>query len=256
MFTLSLVFELTKRDFSERFAGSVLGSLWALIWPLVNLIIYLIVFSRVMGARLPGVSDVYAYGIYLAAGLIPWTAFSGSISRSSSAFLDKKHLISKLRISLPSLSLYIMLSETVTFVFSMIFFFVFLFFTDYRFNTNLLLIPFIYYLQQVFAFGFGLLAATLTVFIRDLKEIIGVILQFWFWFTPIVYVREILPDFVRSIMIYNPAYVIIESYQRIFVFMDSPSYKSLILLTLLTHFLVLISYLTFRSLEKDVRDFL
>lgn len=256
MFNASLVWELTKRDFTERFAGSVLGSLWALIWPLVNLVIYIIIFGKLMGGRLPGNSNIYSYSIYVTVGLVPWIALSGSISRCSSVFLDKKHIVSKIRISLPALLLYINLSETITFLFSIGFFFLFLLFTNYTFNGNMILIPYIYYLQQLFTFGVGLLAATLTVFIRDIKEIIGVVLQFWFWFTPIVYVREILPDMVKKIMLFNPAYVIIESYQRIFVFNDEPSYRSLILLTLFTHIMVLIAYLVFRVLEKDVRDFL
>ena len=50
----SSLWDLTKRDFSERFAGSVLGAIWALIWPLVNLTIYIVIFGRFMGARLPG----------------------------------------------------------------------------------------------------------------------------------------------------------------------------------------------------------
>lgn len=256
MFNVSLVWELTKRDFSERFAGSLLGAVWALIWPLVNLLIYIVIFGKMMGGRLPGASNVYAYSVYLTVGLVPWAAFAGAISRCSNVFLEKKHLISKINISLPSLLIYIILSETVTFIFSMVFFFIFLLLTDYQFNLNIFLVPFIYYLQQLLTFGIGLLAATLTVFIRDVKEIVGVVLQFWFWFTPIIYVRDILPEVIEKILVFNPAYILVESYQRIFVFNDDPSYRSLMALTLLTHVLVMISYLIFRSLEKDVRDFL
>lgn len=256
MFNTSLVLELTKRDFSERFAGSILGALWALIWPLVNLLIYIVIFGKMMGGRLPGSSDVYSYTIYVTVGLVPWTALAASISRCSSVFLEKKHLLSKINISFPSLLIYIILSETITFVFSMAFFFIFLLLTNYQFNINILIIPYIYYLQQLFTFGVGLLAATLTVFVRDIKEIVGVILQFWFWFTPIIYVREILPEIIKKLLVFNPAYIIIEAYQRIFVFNDDPSYRSLIALTVLAHILVVFSYVIFRSLEKDVRDFL
>jgi lipopolysaccharide transport system permease protein len=209
-----------------------------------------------MGAQLPGKSSIYAYSIYVSVGLLPWVAFANSISRATSVFLDKKPLISKIPLSLPSLLIYIILSETITFIIAIVFFFGFLFFTGYNFNSNLMLLPYIYFLQQLFAFGFGLLAATFTVFIRDLKEIIGIVLQFWFWFTPIVYVREILPEAVKKIIMYNPAYIIIEAYQRIFVFNDAPSYKSLITLTILTHCLIFIAYVLFRRLEKDVRDFI
>lgn len=256
MFSANLVWELTKRDFSERFAGSVLGSLWALIWPLVNLLIYIIIFGKLMGGRLPGKSNIYAYSIYVSVGLIPWNAFAGAISRGSNVFFEKKHIITKIKVSLPSLLIFINLSETITFLFSMGFLFIFLLLTGYKFNINLLLVPFIYYLQQLFVFGFGLLAATLTVFIRDIREIIGVILQFWFWFTPIVYIQDIVPDFVKKLLVYNPAYIIIESYHRIFVFNDTPSFKSLIILTILVHVMIILSYLIFRILEKDIRDFI
>ena len=252
----SFIIEITKRDFAERFAGSVLGSLWAIIWPVVNLFIYIVIFGKLMGARLPGSSEMNAYGIYLAAGLIPWVAFSGTISRCASVFIDKKHIITKINTSLPSLLFHINLSETITYLLSMLLFFVFLVFQDYSFHTNLLLVPFIYYLQQLLAFGLGLIAAVLTVFIRDVREITGVILQLWFWFTPIVYVFDILPGFVKNVLVYNPAYTIIQSYQRIFVFNDFPPFNSLVILTVITHFLLFFSYVLFRYLEKDIRDFL
>lgn len=252
----SFVIEITKRDFKERFAGSVLGALWVIIWPLVNLFIYIVIFGKLMGARLPGTSDVNAYGIYLAAGLIPWMAFTGTINRSASAFIDKKHIITKTNISLTSLLLHINLSEIITYLLSMLFFFVFLTFQCHSFHKSLLLLPFIFYLQQFLAFGLGIFAGVLTVFIKDVREITGVILQLWFWFTPIVYVFDILPDFVKKLLVYNPACTIIRSYQRIFVFNDYPLFSSLVVLTVITHLIVFLSYVLFRYLEKDIRDFL
>lgn len=256
MLSLVLIWELTKRDFLERYTGSILGFLWAFLWPLVNISIYIIIFGKIMGGRLPGSSDLYAYSIYVTVGLLPWAALSSTIARSTSVFLDKKHLISKIKISLPSLLLYISLSETITFLISMLFLFAFLLWNDFTFNQNFFLLPFVYYLQQLFAFGFGLMTATLTVFIRDIKEFVGVILQFWFWFTPIVYVPEILPDAVKKIMVFNPAYIIVDAYHRIFVFEGDPPYNLLIILTIITHLMIFVSYILFRTLEKDVRDFL
>ncbi len=256
MINLSLVLELTKRDFTERFAGSVLGFWWSFIWPLANLFIYLVIFGQLMGARLPGASNIYSYGVYLSAGLIPWTALANALSRSSAVFLDKRHLITKIRLSLPSLLLYVILSETITFLITLALFFVFLLFTHWPLTRHLVLLPFVYYLQCLFVFGLGLLFATLTVFLRDLRELVGILLQFWFWFTPIVYVRDILPTFVQHLLVFNPAYIIIEAYQRLFVFQDAPSIRALVVFTLFVHALILVSYGVFRYLEKDLRDFL
>ncbi|MCG7853796.1 MAG: ABC transporter permease [Methanosarcinaceae archaeon] len=252
----ALIWELTKRDFSERFAGSLLGSTWAMIWPLVSLFIYIVIFGRVMGGRLPGNSALYSYGVYVAAGLIPWVAFAGTVGRSSSLFLEKRHIISKINISLPSLLLYVNLSETITFLISIGLLFVFLSFGQNNIGMEVVLLPYVFYLQQLFAFGIGLLAATLTVFVRDLKEVVGIVLQLWFWFTPIVYVQEILPDMVKKVIVFNPSYVLIEAYHKIIVFGDAPPLKGLIVMTVLTHGLVAFSYFTFRNLQKDLRDFL
>lgn len=252
----SFIIEITKRDFAERFAGSVLGSLWAVIWPLVNLFIYIVIFGKIMGARLPGTSEVNAYGVYLAAGLIPWTAFSTTISRSASVFVDKKHIISKVNTSLPSLLVHLQLSEAITWFISMAVFFAILGIQGHMFHRSLFLLPFLYYLQQLLALGIGLFAAVLNVFIRDVREITGVILQLWFWFTPIVYTADILPEFVQKILACNPVFYIIQAYQGIFVFDAYPSFRALLVLTLITHVFLFFSLMLFRCLEKDIRDFL
>ncbi len=253
---ISYIMEITRRDFAERFAGSVLGSLWTIIWPMVHLFIYIVIFGKVMGARLPGTSQMNAYGIYLAAGLIPWTAFAATITRSASVFLEKKHIITKVNTSFSSLLLHINLSETITYGITMLVFFIILAFQDYTFHRSFWLIPFLYYLQQLLALGLGLFAAILNVFIRDVREITGVVLQLWFWFTPIVYIPEILPSVLQKLMAYNPAYVIITSFHRIFVFNDYPPFRALVLLTVITHAVLFFSFLMLRYLEKDIRDFL
>ena len=253
---ISFILELTKRDFTERFAGSVLGSLWAIIWPLVNLSIYIIIFGKMMGGRLPGTSDMHAYGVYLAVGLIPWTCFSSVIARSASVFLDKKHIITKVNTSLPSFLIYINLSETITFLISMGILFVFLISQGYEFHSRLLFLPFLYCLQQFLAMGIGLFVASLTVFMRDFREMTGVVLQLWFWFTPIVYLFDILPGMVKRVVVFNPAFILIESYHKIFVFNTNPSIRSLMILSGISVVIGCFSYFMFRYLEKDIRDFL
>jgi len=254
---LSFVLELTKRDFSERFAGSVLGAIWNFIWPLVQLFIYIIIFGKFMGGRLPGNSEVYAYGVYVASGLIPWTSFSNTIARTSKVFLDKKHIISKVNVSLPSLPIFINLSETITFCITLLFLFIVVAITGPEIEPRMLvLLPFIYYVQQVFALALGTLAGIFTVFLRDLGEVVGIALQLWFWFTPIVYISGILPELAQKLLICNPAYILIQSYHQIFVFHDFLPYTKLILLSVMAHCLLALAYFSLRFLEKDVRDFL
>lgn len=253
---MSLLIELTKRDFADRYSGSMLGTFWAFIWPFVNIFIYTVIFAKVMSAKLPGVPSTYSYGIHLMAGIIPWVAFANTVSRSSTVFVDKKNLISKIRVSLPSFPLYIVISESITFVITLFLYIMFLILSGTSLSKAIILVPFIYIVQQIFAYSMGYCIAIFHVFIRDLKEITAIVLQVWFWFTPIVYVYDILPDFAKKLVGYNPAYLFVKAYQDIFVHKAVPNLNHLMYLTLLGHIILLFGYLTFKMLEKDVRDFL
>jgi lipopolysaccharide transport system permease protein len=251
-----LLIELTKRDFVDRYNGSILGLLWAFIWPIVNMLVYIVVFSKIMGAKLPGNSPLHGYGIYLIAGLTPWIAFTNTIARTSTLFVDKKHLITKIRLSLPTLPLTVVLSETITFIITMGFYIGFLLITGSPIYKTIILLPFIYMAQQILAYSLGFLVAILHVFIRDLKEVVGITIFVWFWANPIVYVKDILPEFMQKLLVFNPTYWFIDAYQAIFIFNRMPDFNLLFYLVFLGHFILLLSYILFKKLEKDVRDFL
>jgi lipopolysaccharide transport system permease protein len=253
---LSLIFELTKRDFIERYSGSALGFLWSFIYPLINILIYMIIFGNLMGARLPGMSSMWGYGVYLISGLIPWTAFANTVTRSSTVFLDKKNIITKIRIDLPNLPLFIVFSETITFVVTFAIFLGILLITGYTFSPYLIFIPIIYLIQQTFAYSLGFFLAMIVVFLRDLKEVVIIGFQIWFWFTPIVYVFEILPPLAQQILFWNPALAFISAYHDIFILHKMPSFLYLSILLIISIVLIIIDFLIFRKLEKDIRDFI
>ncbi len=81
-------------------------------------------------------------------------------------------------------------------------------------------------------------------------------MQLWFWFTPIIYVVAILPDFAQKLMVLNPMFYIVDAYHNIFVYSTYPVFKPLVILTIISHLFLALSYMTFRYLEKDIRDFL
>jgi lipopolysaccharide transport system permease protein len=256
MMSLGLLIELVRRDFTERYVGSVLGLWWSFLWPLVNIFIYTVIFSQVMGAKIKGISSSYSYGLYLASGLIPWTAFSSSILRISNIFLEKRHIITKVPIPLLILPLVVVLSETITFVISMSFFVIVLIFLGIK-PTDLFCLTIVAYVfQQIFAYALGLFFAVLNVFIRDIKEVVSILIQIWFWFTPIVYVLDILPEKVKDFVNANPAYAFIQIYQKVLVTRETINFNTFFLAALISLIVLVISILVFKKLEKDIRDFL
>jgi len=252
----NLLIALTKRDFVDRYSGSIFGVGWAFISPLVNILIYTLIFSQVMNARLPGVTGGWSYSIYLVSGLIPWLAFSNTVARASTVFLDQKHIITKVNISLLRLPVFIVLSETITFVITMGIFLVFYLLSGNSLCWALLVLPFIYLIQQIFAFSIGFIIAQLAVFIRDLKELTGICLQLMFWFTPIVYVVSIVPQGLASLITYSPVYQFINVWQSVFVYHTIPDLTGVMVVAVLAHVLLALGFLMYRALEKDIRDFL
>ncbi len=252
----SLLIEFTKRDFVERYTGSLLGTSWAFIRPLVDILIYTLVFSKIMTAKLGGIESPYSYSIYLIAGIIPWTAFANTIMRTTTSFSEKKGIISKMNLSLLRFPSFILFSEVITYAITLLFYFIFLAASGHGFSKFLLLLPLIFLAQQILAYSLGIFFAVLNVFFKDFKELVGVLIQLWFWLTPIVYVENILPDFAKTLMIFNPAYLFVSSYHSIFAYQQAPPVNYLLWLTLLSHAFALISYTLFKFLEKDVRDFL
>jgi lipopolysaccharide transport system permease protein len=252
----SLIIELAKRDFIERYSGSALGFIWSFIYPLINILIYMVIFGSLMGARLPGMTSVWGYGIYLIAGLVPWTAFANTVTRSSTVFLDKKNIISKIHVDLSTLPLFILLSETITFFVTFVIFLLILLITGFVFTPLLLLVPVVYVIQQVFAYSLAFFLAMFVVFLRDLKEVVTIGFMMWFWFTPIVYVYEILPTAVQQFLLWNPMLPVISAYHDIFVYQRIPSFYYLTIVLMISIMLIVLDYAIFKKLEKDIRDFI
>ena len=201
-------------------------------------------------------STVWGYGVYLIAGLVPWTAFANTVSRASTVFLDKKNIISKIHVDLPTLPLYIVLSESITFIVTIIIFIIILAFTGFPFTPYLFLIPILYLIQQVFAYALGFFLAIVVVFLRDLKEVVSIGFQIWFWFTPIVYTFDILPQFAQQILIWNPMLSVVSAYHDIFVYQKMPSFFYLALVLVMSLVMIILDYGIFKKLEKDIRDFI
>lgn len=249
--------ELTRQDYMERFGGSALGSLWVFIWPLVQLFIYLIIFGKFMGGRLPGNSAIYAYGIYLASGLIAWTSFANTLTRTSRMFIDKRHIITKVRIHLLVFPLFICLSETVPFLFSVFALSLVAIASGWGPGLgDIALICFVYYVIQVFAASMGLICAIFTIFLKDLSEVVSISIQLWFWFTPIVYVKEILPAWAQGYLALNPVAHLIGAMREVYGYGNGLDWQGLLLVASAAHALLGLSLFLQKRLERDIRDFL
>ncbi len=110
------------------------------------------------------------------------------------------------------------------------------------------------FVEIVFAMGLGLLLGTLNVFFRDMGQMTTIMLQLWFWSTPIVYPLSVLPEWAKNIIVYNPMTALIASYQTIFVNQQWPAWQNLIPTLIFTFFTLAMGLTLFYKRSPEMVD--
>ena len=247
-----------RNELVTKFVRSKLGGLWILINPLSQVAIYSLILSNVLAAKIPGVETTYSYAIYLMAGLLAWNLFSEIMTRCLNLFVENGNLMKKMsfpKITLPVIALGSSLLNNVLLFIAMMFIFVML---GHSFSMVLLwLIPFTI-LLAILALSLGLILGIFNVFLRDLAQVIPIVLQVWFWFTPIVYPISIIPEkYHQWLMILNPMFSITNAYQTIIVYDKAPSLDSgLVMVIVVTLMSLALSLFLFRQATEEMADVL
>lgn len=245
---------MVRREFRARYLNSLLGTTWAVLNPLAMIVIYTVVFAQVMRPRLPGVDDSLAYSFYLCAGVLPWVYFSELLTRSVTAFLEFGPLLKKVsfpRLTLPAI---VLMTSTVNFAIIFALFLAVLLIAG-RFPGWAVLgfLPLLA-VQQAFALGIGFLLGTLNVFYRDVAHAIGVALQFWFWFTPIVYTVNVLPDSLSGLFRLNPMTALVSAYQDIVLHAAWPEWSRFRLHAVGAVVVLALGVAAVRALSSEITD--
>jgi lipopolysaccharide transport system permease protein len=243
-----------RREFQIRYTGSVLGVAWNVLNPLAMILIYTVIFSEVLRARLPGGTDGLAYGTYICSGLLTWGLFTEIVLRSLTVFIDNGNLLKKSNFPRICLPVVVVLSSLVNFAIIYSLFLGFLVVTGRFPGWLAIAAPAILLLQVTLAAGLGVLLGTLNVFFRDVGQTMGLVLQFWFWLTPIVYPPATLPAHLRPWLALNPMVPIIAAYQGIYVRHEGPVWSSLGVPAVVAITVALVGYAVFRRHSAEMVD--
>lgn len=206
-----------RRDLEARYKGSVLGNLWPLLNYTSQLLIYTYVFSIVLKVKLSlkGLPpNNLTFGLWLFAGLLPWIAFTSGLIPATGSVVGQPNLVKKVVFPLGLLPLVPILSAFIESAFGLIALIVLVAVTSQTLHTTLALLPLVWLTQLLFTAGLGYLAAGLTVFLRDVPQTVGIILNLWFYLTPIVYPMSAIPAQWRGWVFWlNPVAAIAEVYR-------------------------------------------
>ena len=208
---------LVQRDLEARYKGSILGNLWPLLNQLAQLLIYTYVFSVVLKVKLTLKTlpeNNFTFGLWLFAGLLPWIAFSSGLIQSANSVVGQPNLVKKVVFPLGLLPLIPILSAFIESSFGLMVLIFFVAFTSHTLHPTLVLLPLIWIPQLLLTAGLGYFAAGFTVFIRDIPQTLGVLLNIWMYLTPIIYPATSIPQAWRNWVFWlNPLTAIVEVYR-------------------------------------------
>ncbi len=248
------IFANVKRDFHARYRNTQFGFAWTILHPLAMILIYTVIFAELMKPALPGHDSKFAYSIYLCSGVLTWDFFSELLSRSVGIFVQNANLIKKISFPRLCLPIIVIISSFIHFAIVMGLFVAFLIVSgNFPDMAILAFFPLLVILVG-FSVGLGILLGIINVFYRDVEQIMGIVLQFWFWLTPIVYVTKTLPDFVAAIMEWNPMWPIIRAMHSIFLDGRFPAWQNLIYPAVLASILLYMGMFAFWKLSGEIVD--
>lgn len=209
-----VIIELTKQDFRSKYLGSYLGLVWAFVNPTVTILIFWFVFQ--VGFKSSPIQE-YPFILWLVSGIVPWFFFVDSVSAATNSIIEKSYLVQKVVFRVSILPIIKILSALLIHLFFLVFMVVM--FQIYGHRPQLYNLQAGYYLfaMIVFVLGLSWFTSSLIIFLRDVGQIVSIVLQFGFWLTPIFWSLNMLPKKYQTLMKLNPVYYIIEGYRDSFI---------------------------------------
>ena len=193
-----LVFNMVSRNLKLKYRRSVFGLFWTLLNPLALTFIYYFVFKVVMRVQLPH------YLVFMLAGVLPWNFFAQSVVEGMESIVGSFGLISKAPIPVQVFPFVATLTNFVTLLLATPILIGAIFVTGVPVAAGCLL--YLIYCGMLFfiAYGVALILAIAFVYLRDLRHIVGLAIQLWFYGTPVIYAETMIPAKYHWVLYANP----------------------------------------------------
>jgi lipopolysaccharide transport system permease protein len=207
-----LILVLTNKEIKIRYKNTFLGYLWSIANPLAFAFVFYIAFKVVMRIEMEN------YTLFLIAGLFPWQWFSNSINVSPLIFLGNASIIKKVNFPRNIIPLATVLQDMLHFILSIPVIVIFLFIYHKSPSATWVYgIPLLLSIQLLLIYGLPLLISSLNLFFRDLEKLVALLITFVFYFTPIIYPENMIPERLRYLINFNPLAPLMICWRNIFL---------------------------------------
>jgi lipopolysaccharide transport system permease protein len=204
-----LLYFLAWRDVKVRYKQTAIGALWALLQPFLTMVVFTVIFGNLMGVETQG----SPYPVFSYAALLPWTFFSGALSRSGNSLVFDANLISKVYFPRLILPFAAVLSMLVDFAIAFLILVGMMFYYGIYPGITVFILPLFLVLAFLTALGSGLWLSALNVKYRDITYVIPFMVQFWLFLTPIAYPISLIPERWQLLYSLNPMVSVVEGFR-------------------------------------------
>lgn len=240
-----MIISLVKRDLRGRYKGSALGFAWTFINPLLQLAVYTMVFSIIMRN---GIEDYY---LYLFVALIPWLFFSACLSGAGGCIRGQADMVKKIYFPRAVIPLSYTISNFVNMLLSLIVVFVVVLISGKPINVGALcLLPLIMVIEFFICLGITLIVSAVSVFMRDVEYVMGILAMAWQFATPVMYGLESVPAVLVPYFNLNPMTSVIVAYRDILYYGQFPELSTLLSAIVFGILMTVIGSLVFEKLQR------
>ena len=218
-----LIWALALKELRVRYKRSVLGFVWALLNPLLMMLVLTLVFGTLMRFSIPH------YSIFLLSMLLPWTFFSQSLAYSVESIVANGELLKKVRVAKLVFPVAALVSNIINFLLSLIPLLLLIGVLRFPIHWTWLYLPLPMLGLFLFTLGTAFFFATINVYYRDVTHIIQIVLQAWFYFSPIIYSLEFVPAHYRWLFRLNPLLYVLNGFRLSIYYGMLPQLQSVVM---------------------------
>lgn len=246
--SLRIFWEIAISDFKLRYNNSILGYLWTLIKPLMLFGILYVVFSFFMRFEIDN------YALHLLVGVVFWNFFVEATTITMHSFINKAALITKIYFPRHLIVLAATMTSLLTLLLNSIIVFVFVIYSAVDLSWAILIFPLLLIVYYFLVLGISFILSILYVKFRDLQHIWEVLLQIGFWLTPVIYTVSIIPEKYRFYVLLNPVARIIDSFRKILILNELPTFLDTAILIGVTALIFLLGLFIFKRKQAYIAE--
>lgn len=212
-----------RRDVKSRYAGSFAGALWAVVGPAFTVLLFYVLFAFIFQVRIPEIASQAGYFFYLLAGILPWLSISEGIARATGVVVGHEQFLQKQAFPVEVLPITAVLGSLVTQGIGTVICLMMLLWSGVVGVQFLWLFPLALACQLLMTLGLGMCLSLIAYHFRDLLHGMPLLLQFFFYATPILYQVAMVPEQYRGLFLLNPFAGLIMTYHAAFLGMPLPA---------------------------------